>query len=202
MIKDQDGDLMKRKLIIGIFLALSLVSLVSCESNDDIREDIIETPSGDTVIEDADDFIDIIEIDSELDLNLNNVSTISIDTEYENDLKKFYTVYVLYNNNTRKVIKIDAMTGEILSSSNVEEDDSSFQQQISNPDYSLDDIKNIALNAVGGTGVVKGMELVTEDNGLIYYDVSIVNGNTNYDVHIDATSSSVISYEEDSLMND
>lgn len=193
---------MKRKLIIGIFLALSLVSLVSCESNDDIREDIIETPSGDTVIEDADDFIDIIEIDSELDLNLNNVSTISIDTEYENDLKKFYTVYVLYNNNTRKVIKIDAMTGEILSSSNVEEDDSSFQQQISNPDYSLDDIKNIALNAVGGTGVVKGMELVTEDNGLIYYDVSIVNGNTNYDVHIDATSSSVISYEEDSLMND
>ena len=193
---------MKRKLIIGIFLALSLVSLVSCESNDDIREDIIETPSGDTVIEDADDFIDIIEIDSELDLNLNNVSTISIDTEYENDLKKFYTVYVLYNNNTRKVIKIDAMTGEILSSSNVEEDDSSFQQQISNPDYSLDDIKNIALNAVGGTGVVKGMELVTEDNGLIYYDVSIVNGNTNYDVHIDATSSSVISYEEDSLMNE
>ena len=193
---------MKRKLIIGIFLALSLVSLVSCESNDDIREDIIETPSGDTVIEDADDFIDIIEIDSELDLNLNNVSTISIDTEYENDLKKFYTVYVLYNNNTRIVIKIDALTGEILSSSNVEEDDSSFQQQISNPDYSLDDIKNIALNAVGGTGVVKGMELVTEDNGLIYYDVSIVNGNTNYDVHIDATSSSVISYEEDSLMND
>lgn len=131
----------------------------------------------------------------------------------EDDGRKEYEVEIR-NEEHEYDFEIDAVTGEVL-----EQDreriknkaaDSSKTNNESNKEMNRDtddkdrtaevkisatQVSDIARRETGG-GAVKEIELDSDD-GLRYYEVEIIDGNTKYELEIDAANGNVLKFEQD-----